>query len=133
MDEVKIMSQQHTVFYDAQCPLCQNIKKSLRFLDRDNCLRWIPVQEVRPSTRQKARTFFADMEKEIYVLTKHGHVLVGFPAIREILSSLPSLIWVAVLMRPAAVEAIGQIVYQFVSHRRHAWFGQTEYIRPDTI
>ncbi len=126
------MSQQHTVFYDAQCPLCQTIKKLCVF-DRDNCLRWIPVQEVRPSTRQKARTYFADMEKEIYVLTKHGHVLVGFPAIREILSSLPSLIWVALLMKPAAVEAIGQIVYQFVSHRRHAWFGQTEYIRPDFI
>lgn len=127
------MNNQLTVFYDARCPLCQTVKKSLRFFDTHNQLRWIPVQEVRASTRLKARQLFADMEKEIYVLTKDERVRVGFAAIRDILAHLPSLTWLAFLMQPRFIEAIGQPVYQFISHRRHAWFGQTDYIRPVSV
>ncbi|PAF24578.1 DUF393 domain-containing protein [Shouchella clausii] len=111
------------VFYDAQCPLCQAVKKVVMKLDWNRELRWFPVQSVSETTRTKAARY-VDMYDEIYVLSKEGQVSIGFQAIRKILSRLPALAWLTPLLSFSLLEIVGTAAYRFISSHRHQWFGR---------
>lgn len=116
------------VFYDGQCPLCQFVKKVTTRLDCHFQVNWVPVQAVRPATQAKAQSLTGtDMYEEIYVVTDNNRVAVGYQAIQEIVSVLPSIAWLTWLLNLSFVENLGQPLYRFISRHRHDWFGRLSY------
>ncbi|SEB16518.1 Predicted thiol-disulfide oxidoreductase YuxK, DCC family [Thalassobacillus cyri] len=115
----------HTVFYDAQCPLCFSIKRVLRRLDWFNKLEWIPVQEVEKSNDFR---YLAgkDIYDQIYMRTSNGKLLAGFYTIRKLLVSLPLTFYAGVLMYLPFASRLGSPLYKWISKNRYDWFGRYE-------
>ncbi len=69
-------------------------KKMIRNLDWHDQINWIPVQSVSSSTKTKAHQVTGiTMYEEIYVVTNKDKVAIGYRAIQEIISILPSTSW----------------------------------------
>ncbi|WP_028784979.1 thiol-disulfide oxidoreductase DCC family protein [Thalassobacillus devorans] len=113
----------HIVFYDAQCPLCFNLKRVLRKLDWFNKIKWISVQE---AERSEGFRYLdgKDVYDEIYMKTSDGRLLAGFYTIRRLLVSLPLTFYAGLLMYLPFVSRFGSPLYKWVSKNRYDWFGR---------
>ncbi|MBM7553816.1 thiol-disulfide oxidoreductase DCC family protein [Thalassobacillus pellis] len=118
----------HTVFYDAQCPLCYHVKRILQKLDWFNRVQWVAVQEAvdsffYPFLRDK------DVYERIYMQASTGKVLAGFYTIRKLLINIPLTMPLGVLMYFPLASRIGSPLYIWVSKHRHQWFGRYDTLR----
>ncbi|MBM7840010.1 putative DCC family thiol-disulfide oxidoreductase YuxK [Alkalihalobacillus xiaoxiensis] len=103
-------------------------KKIIRSLDWRDQINWVPVQSVSSSTKTKAHQVTGiNMYEEIYVVTNKDKVAIGYRAIQEIISVLPSTSWLTWFFQLSLIEAIGHQLYQYISKKRHQWFGRLPY------
>ncbi|MED3726239.1 DUF393 domain-containing protein [Priestia filamentosa] len=113
----------HLVFYDADCPLCSNVKKVVQALDWGKRLDWMPVQSIQ--SEQKFR-FLAkrNIYDEIHMISRDNELFSGFYTVRKILKSLP-LTWpIGMLLSLPLMEKLGVPLYTWVSENRYEWFGR---------
>ncbi|MCP3027389.1 thiol-disulfide oxidoreductase DCC family protein [Halobacillus sp. A5] len=121
----------HIVFYDAQCPFCYHVKKSVKRFDWNNRMKWVSVQEVKENGEYPYLEGKPILE-EIHLLTKEGRVLEGFKSIRFILLQLPVFSLLALYLYLPGMEMMGARFYKWFSARRYQWFGQYEKPRLDS-
>ncbi|WP_173918396.1 thiol-disulfide oxidoreductase DCC family protein [Halobacillus sp. Marseille-Q1614] len=120
----------HVVFYDARCPFCYYLKKTLRRLDWRKKIKWVSIQEVEKSEGYpylKGR----NISEEIHLLTNQGQVAAGFDAVRLLLLQLPPVSIFGLLSYLPPVNLIGPPFYRWFSSHRYEWFGQYESPRYD--
>ncbi|WP_085505578.1 thiol-disulfide oxidoreductase DCC family protein [Thalassobacillus devorans] len=113
----------HTVFYDAQCPLCYNVKRVLRKLDWFQKIDWIAVQDTENNS-DYSFLHGKDIYDQIYMRTSGGKLLAGFFTIRKLLISLPLTFYAGLLLYLPFVSRIGSPLYKWVSKNRYDWFGR---------
>ncbi|WP_101842222.1 thiol-disulfide oxidoreductase DCC family protein [Halobacillus sp. Marseille-P3879] len=113
----------HIVFYDAQCPFCYYVKKTLKRLDWNNRMKWVSVQQVEENGHYpylKGRPLL----EEIHLLTAKGQVIEGFRAVRLILLQLPTVFLPGLLLYLPGMDKVGSVSYRWFSNRRYQWFGR---------
>ncbi|HET7579987.1 MAG TPA: DUF393 domain-containing protein [Bacillales bacterium] len=113
----------HTVFYDAECPLCSNAKKIIEKLDWFHRIEWIPVQKAEKENRfdfLKGR----DIYDRIHMISENGRLYAGIYTIRKLLMLLPLTFPVSWMMYLPFVDKILDPLYMWVSKNRYQWFGR---------
>jgi len=97
----------HKVFFDAECPLCYNVKKIIKALDWTNQIQWIPVQYIERTEYSYLKKEGRDLYDQIHMVTKKGEVLAGFETVRRLLTVLPLTFPIGVLLHlPLMKKAI---------------------------
>ncbi|MGE7215321.1 thiol-disulfide oxidoreductase DCC family protein [Priestia koreensis] len=113
----------HIIFYDAQCPLCANVKKVLIKLDWFQRLEWVPVQKAEDEAQYhylKER----DVYDRIHMMSASGRLYAGFYSVRRILRALPATALFGWLLYIPKVDRLGVPLYNWISANRHDWFGR---------
>lgn len=116
----------HLVFYDAECPFCFYVKKSLRKLDWFNKIEWIPVQEIEEHPEDYPYMQFRHkrMYDEIHMLTTSGNLHAGFYTVRRLLMALPVTVPFSLLLYLPFIDKLGSPYYIWFSKNRYDWFGR---------
>ncbi|WP_270180697.1 thiol-disulfide oxidoreductase DCC family protein [Alkalihalobacillus sp. CinArs1] len=116
----------HLVFYDAQCPLCFNVKKTLQKLDWRGQIEWISVQEVESNPEAYPYMQYRHdlMYDEIHMLTASGRLYSGFSTVRRLLLALPITIPLSLFLYLPYLDRIGSPLYKWFSKHRYEWFGR---------
>ncbi|MTT31017.1 DUF393 domain-containing protein [Terrilactibacillus sp. BCM23-1] len=116
--------KQHVVFFDAQCPLCANTKKVVKWLDWRNRIEWIPVQRIEDTPYKFLKDEGRDLYDQIHMVTSVGKILAGFETIRRILMALPLTSPLSLILYLPFMKKIFTPLYMWVSTHRYHWFGR---------
>ncbi|MGD7008184.1 thiol-disulfide oxidoreductase DCC family protein [Metabacillus sp. 84] len=114
----------HVVFYDAQCPLCFYLKKTLSLLDWKDKIRWSSVQTIEETPYAFLRN--RPLLEKIHMITDEGELYSGAKTIRKIFLSLPLTKVFGYMMFIPFVMPVAEIIYSKVSSSRIKWFGRYE-------
>jgi predicted DCC family thiol-disulfide oxidoreductase YuxK len=112
-----------TVLYDARCRLCTRIAARLASMDRDDGLRFVPLQAAahdRPEVRDLAAT--RDLAAALHVIDGDGRWASGGEAMVRVWESIPSLRPLGRFARLPIVRRFVEPAYRFVADHR-PWFG----------
>ncbi|MBE2977102.1 thiol-disulfide oxidoreductase DCC family protein [Priestia megaterium] len=114
----------HKVFFDAECPLCYNVKKIIKALDWTKQIQWIPVQYIERTEYSYLKEEGRDLYDQIHMVTKKGKVLAGFETVRRLLAVLPLTFPIGVLLHLPLMKKAFSPLYKWISTNRYDWFGR---------
>lgn len=115
----------HLVFYDAECPLCSNVKAVLQKLDWFHRIDWMPVQEIERSERYRFLKN-RDIYDRIHMISSRGYLYEGFYTIRKLLKALPLTFPIGLAAHLPFMDQIFSPLYMWISKNRYHWFGRKQ-------
>lgn len=109
---------QTTMIYDGLCRLCQQSRRWVTRLDRQER---IALLDARDWGQVQGR--FPQLEREallgaIHVITPDGGVHTGYDGVRMLCRELPAVAWLAPLMGWPLVRHVGPLIYGWVARNR---------------
>ncbi len=106
------------VIYDGTCPMCTFQMRVLSRLDRQNRIRFLPIDD--PEAAQEAPNLTRSQLREaIHVLTPDKQIHRGARAIRFLAARLWPLWPLCAILWIPGVIYVSEIVYAMVSRNRH--------------
>ena len=108
----------HIVLYDDECPLCTFQMKLLTWLDWCNVVTLLPLSDAQAVRVAPQLTREALLEA-IHCVTPEGRVYRGARCLRFVGLRMPLLVPMALVLWVPGVIWIAEIIYQWVSRRRH--------------
>lgn len=104
----------YRVYYDSECGLCIQAKRTLRYFDWFGKAEWIPLQlleENSPINKEAAK-------KELHLMTPDGKVYAGFYAMRRLFLVFPALALVGLTAYLPLIDRIGVPLYKWIARNR---------------
>lgn len=112
------------LIYDGQCRFCTAQVLSLARLDVMKRLAFVSLHH--PFVRtQYPDLAFADLMRQMYVVTRDGRRFAGAEAVRRLSRRLVMLWWLAPLIHLPGTRPFWRWLYRQVARRRY-WFGRVE-------
>lgn len=101
--------------YDGHCGMCRRTARTLRFLDWFGSLGFADLAE---ASRTNPMIDPAAAMRGMPMVTREGHILYGFVAVRRAMRQTPVGLLPALLLYLPGVSWVGRIVYQRVADNR---------------
>ncbi|WLR50305.1 DUF393 domain-containing protein [Bacillus tianshenii] len=104
----------YRVYYDADCGLCMQTKRTLRYLDWFRIVKWMPLQQLDekvPINKEAAK-------RELHLVTSNGKVYAGFYAMRRLFLTFPATVLIGAVGYLPFIDKIGVPLYRFIARNR---------------
>lgn len=105
------------VLFDGNCGICRRSRRWANLCDLFQRITWINFRDPQLRALLPALTD-EQLERTMWVITPHGHLLAGFAAWRYLLQSFPLTFLPSFLLYLPLVGWLGDHVYQWVARRR---------------
>ena len=108
----------YTIFYDANCRICQASRQLLTRLKPQAELRYIDINDAR-ATAGYPQLKGADLTGQMHVIDPDGRATGGYDAVVALTPALPLLRPLGPLLRFAPIRAAGRWVYWWIARHRY--------------
>ena len=82
-----MITENWTLLYDCDCPLCTRFAKIVESIDHDNMINFIPLQDY---CRKEQRFTCEELLRTVHIISEHGQVLKGGDALGKVLMLVPA-------------------------------------------
>ncbi len=114
----RFSTRRATVYFDAECPLCQRTRRLVRRLDLLERTQFVDVHGLSPAQINALGRTPGTLLAEMHLCTTDGTVLSGFAAMRWLIARMPATLWMAPVLYLPGAERVGNSVYAWVAQNR---------------
>lgn len=114
--------QQLHIYYDGECPMCQNF---MAYIDSTKNGKNLDRTKIQEQNKIPQNLSDLDLFKEIHVVDETGKVYKNYFAILRILETYNYTKLLVFLGRLPLISHLGVLVYKFVAANRYKFFKKT--------
>jgi predicted DCC family thiol-disulfide oxidoreductase YuxK len=115
------------ILYDGRCVMCTKTAARLQKMKTSTSLKAIPIQDEQAASYLPVGYPIEQLQQEIHVINSgNNQIYRGPDAIFHVMTTIPSLRWLAYIQRIPGMKPIVSRIYRWIAKHRYQLFGTTD-------